>query len=122
MKPMLCVLVALSLAAPSLSAQKIDLTGQWVFDVQTDAGGGSPTFVFSQKGEALTGKYQGLFGEADLEGTVTGSTFRFSFNADAQGTAITITYEGTIESASAVKGTLDLGGMGAGTFTGKRLK
>jgi hypothetical protein len=116
------VVVAVALSAAAVAAQKIDLSGEWVFDVQTEAGGGSPTFVFKQDGEKLTGKYKGLFGEADLTGTVSGKTMKFSFSADAQGTAVTITYQGDIESNAAIKGTVDLGGLGAGTFTGKRAK
>ena len=116
------VVAAAFLSVIVLGAQKIDLTGEWVFDVQTEAGGGSPTFVLKQDGEKLTGKYKGLFGEADLNGTVSGKTMKFSFNADAQGTAITVTYEGEVESNSAIKGKVDLGGVGSGTFTGKRTK
>jgi len=126
----LLFLVAFALAgvAPGagradLSAQaKFDLTGEWTFTVQTDQGGGSPTFVFKQTGEKLAGKYKGLFGEADLTGTVTGKTFKYSFSADAQGTAVTITYEGEFESASSVKGKLDIAGQAQGTFTGKKTK
>lgn len=101
---------------------KVDVSGEWVFDVQTEAGSGSPTFVFTQSGEKLTGKYKGTFGEADLTGTVTGKTIKFSFSADAQGTAVTIVYDGVIESNTAIKGKVDLGGVGSGTFTGKRTK
>ena len=118
-------LLTLSLvhAGPPLSAQaKIDITGEWVFDVQTEAGAGSPSFVFTQTGEKLTGKYKGIFGEADLTGTVTGKTMKFSFNADAQGTPVTVVYEGEIESNSSITGKVDLGGVGSGTFTGKRTK
>ncbi len=57
-----------------------------------------------------------------MTGTVTGKTVRFSFSVDAQGTALNITYEGEIESDSAIKGKVDLGGLGSGTFTGKRVK
>jgi hypothetical protein len=78
--------------------------------------------VFKQAGDKLTGKYKGTFGEADVTGTVTGKTVRFSFTADAQGTAINITYEGEIDSDSAIKGKVDLGGLGSGTFTGKKVK
>ena len=105
----------------SLTAQaKFDLTGEWVFDVQTDQGGGSPSFVFKQTGEKLAGKYKGQFGEADLTGTVTGKTFKFAFSADAGGQAVNITYEGEIESNTSVKGKLDIAGAATGTFTGKK--
>lgn len=107
----------------NLGAQaKIDISGDWVFDVQTDQGGGSPSFSFKQDGTKVTGKYKGAFGEADLTGTVTGKTLKFSFNADAQGTALTITYDGEIETNASIKGKVDLGGVGTGTFTGKRVK
>jgi hypothetical protein len=116
-------IIVLGVSRADLSAQaKFDISGDWVFDVQTDQGGGSPNFSFKQVGTKLTGKYKGLFGEADLTGTVTGKTLKFSFTADAQGTPVTITYEGEIESNSAMKGKLDIGGQATGTFTGKRVK
>jgi hypothetical protein len=115
--------LVLLLALPAYAAQaKVDLTGNWVFDVQTEAGGGSPAFTFKQDGEKLTGKYKGLFGEADITGTVTGKTVKFSFSADAQGTAVTVVYEGEIVSSDSIKGKVDLGGVGQGTFTGTRSK
>jgi len=114
--------LALTVTAHAATAQKFDLSGEWVVEVQTEAGAGSPTFVFKQDGDKLTGKYKGLFGEADLTGSVTGKTVKFSFSADAQGTAVTVTYDGEIESDSAIKGKVDLGGLGSGTFTGKRVK
>src|SRR5688500_6595299 len=96
MKPTVLVLM-LALVLPAYAAQaKTDLTGNWVFDVQTEAGGGSPAFALKQDGDKLTGKYKGLFGEADLTGAITGKTFKFSFSADAQGTPITVVYEGEI--------------------------
>jgi hypothetical protein len=109
------IVVASTLAA----AQAANITGKWVFDVQTDQGSGSPVFTFKQEGEKLTGRYQGTFGEADLTGTVKGNAVSFAFKADAQGTAVEITYKGTIEKDT-IKGTLDLGGLATGTFTGKR--
>jgi hypothetical protein len=118
---MTLAVLSMSAAQAALSAQaKFDLTGEWAFDVQTEQGGGSPTFVFKQTGEKLAGKYKGTFGEADLTGTVTGKTFKFSFSADAQGQAVSITYDGEIESNTAVKGKLDIAGLATGTFTGKK--
>ena len=114
------LVVGLVFGQASLTAQKFDLTGEWVFDVQTEQGGGSPTFIFKQTGDKLAGKYKGQFGEADLTGTVTGKTFKFSFSADAQGQAVNITYEGEIESNTSVKGKLDIAGLATGTFTGKK--
>lgn len=119
---MVNLLILALLSLPTVAAQKIDLTGHWVFDVQTDAGGGNPAFTFKQEGDTLTGTYKGLFGESALTGTVSGTTVKFSFSADAQGTPITVVYEGEIVSNDSLKGKVDLGGVGQGTFTGTRQK
>lgn len=100
--------------------EKVDLTGKWLFNVQTDAGGGTPTFTLKQDGDKLTGKYVGQFGEADVAGTVKGKDFEIKYTADAQGQKIDITYKGTVESKDALKGTLSIAGLGDGTFTAKR--
>lgn len=113
----LCALVA---GAAQAQAGKFDVTGTWVFEVQTDQGGGEPTMVFKQEGDKLTGKYTGTFGSADLTGTVKGADITFTFSADAQGFTIVSTYKGTIESNTAMKGTLNIEGVGSGTFTAKK--
>jgi hypothetical protein len=114
-------IAAASIAAISVQDSKVDVTGKWTFTVQTDAGGGTPTVTLKQEGEKLTGHYSSQnLGEADLTGTVKGREIKFSFTADAQGTSLTITYTGTIESSDSMKGTVDLGGMAQGTFAAKR--
>jgi hypothetical protein len=108
-------------AAISAQSSKVDVTGKWTFIVQTDAGSGTPAVTLKQDGEKLTGHYSSQnLGEADLTGTVKGQDIKFTFNADAQGTPLTITYTGTIENKDSIKGTVDLGGMAQGTFTAKR--
>src|SRR5947208_12390641 len=114
------VALVCALSAPRGAAQaKVDVTGKWAFNVETAAGAGAPTMTFKQDGEKLTGHYTGTFGEADLTGTVKGNAITFSFSADFQGTALTSTYKGTIENATSMKGTLEISGVGSGTFTAK---
>jgi hypothetical protein len=112
--------LAFGTAIGSAQAAKVDLTGKWLFSVQTDAGAGNPTFTLKQDGEKLTGHYSGTFGEADCTGSVKGNDFTIQYSADAQGTKLDITYKGTIENKDSVKGTLTIAGLGDGTFTGKR--
>ena len=116
------VAVAVMLSATQTNAQadKVNVTGKWLFNVETGAGSGTPTMTFTQDGEKLTGKYQGQFGEADLTGTVKGQDIAFSFNVDAQGAAVNFKYTGTIESKDALKGKVEIVGLGEGTFTAKR--
>ena len=124
MKRILIVTAALvACVSWTLAAQdaKIDLTGKWTFTVQTDAGTGEPTVTLKQDGEKLTGHYSSqVLGEADLTGTVKGQQIQFTFTANAQGTSLEVKYSGTIENKDALKGSVDLGGLGSGTFTAKR--
>jgi hypothetical protein len=112
--------LAIAVGISQAGQAKVDVTGTWNFDVQTSAGNGAPTMTFKQAGEKLTGHYTGTFGEADLEGTVKGNQIAFSFSADLQGTSLTSEYKGTVESATSMKGTLEISGLGSGTFTAKK--
>jgi hypothetical protein len=93
-----------------------DVSGKWTLNVVLDAGSGSPTFEFAQKGEALTGKYMGQFGEAELKGTVKGDKIEFTFS----GQAGTVKYSGTVDGPTKMHGTCEYGEAGAGTFTGTK--
>ena len=97
-------------------AQGMNVTGDWVFNVTTDQGSGTPTMTFKQDGEKLTGTYNGQFGTAELTGTVKGNAIQFSFTIDVQGQQAPATYKGTVEK-NTMKGTMDIGGMVSGTFT-----
>ena len=114
------VVVAVAMAV-SAAAQAANVTGKWVFDVQTGAGSGQPTVTFKQEGEKLTGHYSSqTLGEADFTGTLKGNAIQFSFNANAQGQQIDVVYAGTVEGNS-MKGTVNMaGGQLSGSFTGQK--
>lgn len=97
-------------AALALAA---DISGKWTFDVVLDEGSGSPHFEFTQTGETLTGMYHGQFGDAKVAGTVKGDKVDFGFESDAG----KVKYSGTLDGASKMKGTVDYGEAGKGTFT-----
>ena len=114
--------LTVSMAAPiALVAQApVNVTGKWIFTVETSAGSGMPTVTLKQDGEKLTGHYSSQnFGEVDLTGTVKGTAITFMFGADVQGTHLDVTYSGTVENNS-MKGKVNLGGVGEGTFTAKK--
>ncbi len=106
-------------AAAAAAAASVDVSGTWAVAVETSAGSGSPTFVFTQNGEQLTGHYTGQLGEAPVTGTVHGSAIAFAVDLDVQGTAMHIAYTGTVDGAS-MKGAVKLGDLAEGTFTGKK--
>ena len=108
---------SIALLVPAhLLAQTTDVTGEWLFTVETDQGGGTPVITFKQDGEKLTGKYAGQLGNADLTGTVKGNAIHFTFTLDVQGQQAPVTYDGTVDK-NTMKGKLDIAGMVNGTFT-----
>jgi hypothetical protein len=119
---MVVSLVACASIAMAGQAAKVDVTGKWMFTVQTDAGTGTPTVTLKQDGEKLTGHYSSeTLGEADLTGTVKGADVKFSFSANLQGQAVPVAYTATIDGKDSMKGTIDIaGGMATGTFTAKK--
>ena len=114
------LVVAAMLVMPG-AAQGVNVTGTWLFDVQTGQGGGQPTVTFKQEGEKLTGHYSSqTLGEADFTGSVKGNAIQFTFNANVQGNEIDVAYTGAVEGNS-MKGTVAMaGGQLSGTFTGKK--
>ncbi len=106
---------------PSTSAQdNVDVTGTWSFEVQTQAGTGSPVFTFKQQGEQLTGQYKGFFGEAPVTGAIHGREITFSVKVSLQGSEATVVYKGVVDQDGTMKGTVALGDLGSGTWTAKR--
>ena len=72
--------------------------------------------VLKQNGETeITGTYTGRFGEMPVKGKKEGSKFTISF--EVQG--MEITYQGTLDGDN-MSGTMKMGDMGDGKFTGNR--
>jgi hypothetical protein len=83
-----------------------DISGTWQFTVETNQGTGTPTAVFQQTGDKLTGTFNSqILGAVKLTGSVKGNAVEFSFAGDAGGQQIQASYKGTIESPTAMKGT-----------------
>jgi hypothetical protein len=117
------LLGAVMAATSSLSAQdKVDITGTWVLDVKTTGGSGTPTLIFKQTGEKLSGTYDGQLGKnAAFTGTIKGRAIQFNFTGEVQGQSVEVVYQGTVDSSTTMKGTVDIGGGAAtGSFTGKK--
>jgi hypothetical protein len=113
---------ALVLAPTSVVAQNADVAGSWALTVETDVGGTTnPSVTLEQNGATLTGHYSSdTLGEAEVTGTVDGNEVSFSFDAEAGGYAIEVSYTGTLQDDGSLSGNMDLGGLGGGTFVGKK--
>ena len=98
-----------------------DVAGDWMLTVDTDQGITNPSVMLEQNGSELTGHYSSeTLGEADVKGTVNGNDVMFSLSASAGGYDIEVTYIGTLQDDGTFSGQIDLGGLGGGTFTGKK--
>ena len=118
MKKLSLFLLFLILAAGSsvFAQDKINVKGTWTMSVTSDMGSGSPTFVLDHVNDTtITGTYTGQLGESAVKGTLKGNVIHLEF--DIQGNLIE--YNGTVKD-SEMSGKVKLGGMGEGTFTGKR--
>jgi hypothetical protein len=94
------------------------MTGTWAIEAHHAAGTSTPTATITQTGEKLTGKYIGSYGEAVLTGSIKGQQFTFTVEIGTE-QKVEVVYTGTLE-GDTIKGTLTMGEMGEGTFTGKR--
>ncbi len=112
------VYAAVIAAALLCTALAADISGTWEFTVETAQGSGRPSFEFKQDGEKLTGTYSGMFGKAPISGTLKGNEVEFTFevsNVDGK-----VRYKGTLDGVTRMKGEVEYGDVGKGTFTGKK--
>jgi hypothetical protein len=115
------LVVPLDARARAGQAATTDVSGVWIFTVESAAGTSNPTVTFKQEGEKLTGQYSStLVGEANLTGTVKGRTIEFAVTATVQGVALQLTYSGTLDGTDTMRGKLTAGEFGDGTFTARR--
>ena len=117
----LAIIAIVAGAATTRAQGKVDVTGKWMLEVNTEAGGTTtPSVTLKQQGENLTGQYSSAtLGDAEVKGTIKGQNITFSLTGNAQGQSVVVTYTGTVEGSS-MKGKIDLAGVGGGTFTGKK--
>ncbi len=113
----LLLLVGLMLCGLALTAA--DISGTWSADVELDAGSGTATFVLKQTGDTLSGSYSGALGEAKVTGSVKGDEVEWRFESPDAGKVV---YKGKLDGASKIKGTVEYGALGKGSFTAAKAK
>lgn len=115
MKKSLGILFTLLLLSAPLLAQE-SMTGKWLFNVQTDAGSGSPSFDLVQDADGnITGEYQGQLGNTEVTGTFLEGKLHLEFSVQGN----QIFYDGEMKDGK-LSGSVDLAGMASGTWTAER--
>jgi hypothetical protein len=104
-------------------AGKVDVTGAWAFALELPDIKATPTVVFKQEGESLSGEYQSqTYGRFPLKGTIKGNQIDFAFEMSIDGNAVSVSYTGMVVDNDTMKGEMSYGGMADGTFTAARKK
>jgi hypothetical protein len=98
------------------ATRQYDVTGTWKTKVDVAGQTGEPTFKLNHKGDTITGKYHGSFGEKDVIGTLKGNKIEFGITLD-QGKVV---YIGTIN-ADTMKGEAKYGDF-TGVWNAEREK
>lgn len=97
-------------------AQPTNVKGTWQMAVETSAGSGSPEFDLKHANDTtIEGTYRGQLGESAVKGTLKGNKIYLVFSISGNN----IEYDGVVE-GDTMKGTVKLGTMGEGTFTGRK--
>jgi hypothetical protein len=105
---------------PSQGEKAGDVSGAWALQIDLGGNAGTPSVTFKQDGEKLSGTYSSqVVGEQQITGTIKGNAITFGFQASFDGNAVKVTYTGTVEKDT-MKGSVQFGDLGEGTFTGKK--
>jgi hypothetical protein len=117
--------ILLALVAAAMSAGSAHITGTWrltgrIADVTIDR-----VCTIEQTEGKIQGPCKNQAGDKVLNGVVDGDTVTWKYEAKYDGATVRLVFNGTVESDSAIKGTItasDTAGSNTttGTFTAKR--
>jgi len=110
----------LVLLAISLSAQEVNVTGDWELTITTPRGERTQNIHFEQEGEKLTVTMMGpRGGEITGEGTVRGNKIEWTITRSGRRGEMTIAYTGEIK-GDTMSGEVQMGNRGPFKWTAKR--
>jgi hypothetical protein len=114
------LLIAMMLVAGA--AWAADISGKWTASIETQIGTQNYTYDFKVDGDKLTGTAKSQFGEIKIEnGSVKGDAVTFVENVNYEGTALKISYTGTI-SGDEIKFSRNVAELANEQFVAKRAK
>jgi hypothetical protein len=115
------VLACLVVLASFPTARAADVSGSWKLDGSIGEFPIDLVCSLTQTDTRLTGTCKGdPIGELPIRGEI-GKEIRWSYDVNFQGQTLTIVYIATQDSATTMKGSVEVMGMAAGQFTGRKL-
>lgn len=112
------VIALLISSLPTFAQKHANVNGTWKMNVETSMGSGTPVFELKHASDTtFTGTYKGQLGEAPVTGKIKAKAIHLQFTVSGN----LVEYDGTVD-RDAMKGSVKLGSMATGTFSGNRSK
>lgn len=96
-----------------------NLSGKWEVHVEGYGAPRTQKFELKQKGDDLSGVYDGKFGESKVTGTVKDSAVEFEMRVIEDEHIVTVHYKG-VATDDGIKGTVTFGDLGKGTWVASK--
>ena len=102
-----------------LTAQEVDVSGDWEMTMQIRDREMIQSVHFDQDGEKITVTMESRMGESTGEGTIKGNKVEWTITRETPRGDMTITYSGTVE-GDTMTGEAQMGDFGAMEWTAKK--
>ncbi len=115
----LLTLASFGVGATGVSAQTPDLSGEWIFTVQSPNGTGTRRATLVQEGDSITGTISSDRASGDVIGAVEDGVVTLNALLMMASGPFEVVYQAEVTDNS-MTGTVDFGSYGSGTFTGRK--
>jgi hypothetical protein len=90
----------------AFGADSPTVTGKWTVHISIAGNDSDMSCTFATKDSAITGTCNGQLGELDVTGKIDGTKVSFGYKSEYNGSPLTLNYQGTIDGANGMKGTV----------------
>jgi hypothetical protein len=105
-------------AALAFAADAPSITGKWQVHNSISGNESDQVCTFTQKDAAISGSCTSERGAVEVTGNVDGNKITWSYKSEYEGTPLTVHYEGVIDAAAKISGSVDVPEFSAeGEFT-----
>jgi hypothetical protein len=123
MRILLLSFLAVSTATLSSAVDAPSITGNWKIHTSISGNESDIACALTQKEDVISGKCTSDRGEIEMTGKATGQKISMSYKSEYNGTPLTVVYEGTLDEAAGIKGSVNVPEFGVGgDFTATKSK
>ena len=123
MKLLLLAFLVTAGASLGMAADNPSVTGKWQIHSSIAGYEFDMVCTITQKDDALTGSCAAPQGTLEISGNISGNKVAWSYKSEYNGTPITVKYDGAVDSAAKITGSVNVPEFGAGgDFTATQSK